>query len=122
MSIYATRWALQFPRFGEFHIDCDWVTVIAHGVPAHLGAEVPDPYAEKKVLKKLNEIWWEARWKKMSIPVAFEAQCFARKSRAAPSARANHVMASACRYGVRGTCNAGGVADGYDPKAASAPR
>jgi hypothetical protein len=27
VSIYATLWALQFPRFGEFHIDCEWVTV-----------------------------------------------------------------------------------------------
>lgn len=45
MSIYATLWALQFPRFGEFHIDCEWVTVIGQGVPAHVGAEVPDPYS-----------------------------------------------------------------------------
>jgi hypothetical protein len=45
MSIYATLWALQFPRFGEFHIDCEWVTVIAQGVPAHVGAETLDPYA-----------------------------------------------------------------------------
>jgi hypothetical protein len=44
MSIYATLWALQFPRFGEFHIGCEWVTVIAQGVPAHVGAEAPDPY------------------------------------------------------------------------------
>lgn len=44
MSIYATLWALQFPRFGEFHIDCEWVTVIAQGVPAHVGAEASDPY------------------------------------------------------------------------------
>jgi hypothetical protein len=44
MSIYATLWALQFPRFGEFHIGCEWVTVIAQGVPAHVGAEIPDPY------------------------------------------------------------------------------
>ncbi|MGO8858951.1 MAG: hypothetical protein ACLQO1_25120 [Steroidobacteraceae bacterium] len=44
MSIYATLWALQFPRFGEFHIDCEWLTVIAQGVPAHVGAEAPDPY------------------------------------------------------------------------------
>jgi hypothetical protein len=28
MSIYATLWALQFPRFGDFHIGCEWVTVI----------------------------------------------------------------------------------------------
>ena len=46
MSIYATRWALQFPRFGEFHIGCEWVTVIAQLVPAHVGAEVSDPYAQ----------------------------------------------------------------------------
>jgi hypothetical protein len=46
MSIYATLWALQFPRFGEFHMDCEWVTVIAQGVPAHVGAEAPDPYAQ----------------------------------------------------------------------------
>jgi hypothetical protein len=45
MSIYATLWALQFPRFGEFHVGCEWVTVIAQGVPAHVGAEAPDPYA-----------------------------------------------------------------------------
>jgi hypothetical protein len=45
VSIYATLWALQFPRFGEFHIDCEWVTVIAPGVPAHVGVEASDPYA-----------------------------------------------------------------------------
>ena len=44
MSIYATLWALQFPRFGEFHIGCEWITVIAQGVPAHLRAEAPDRY------------------------------------------------------------------------------
>jgi hypothetical protein len=44
MSIYATLWALQFPRFGEFHIGCEWITVIAQGVPAHVGADAPDPY------------------------------------------------------------------------------
>jgi hypothetical protein len=42
VSIYATLWALRFPRFGEFHIDCDWVTVLAQAVPAHVGAEGPD--------------------------------------------------------------------------------
>jgi hypothetical protein len=46
MSIYATLWALRFPRFGEFHNDCEWATVIAQGVPAHVGAEVPDQYAQ----------------------------------------------------------------------------
>ena len=46
LSIYATLWALQFPRFGEFHTGCEWVTVIAQLVPAHVGAEVSDPYAQ----------------------------------------------------------------------------
>jgi hypothetical protein len=41
MSIYATLWALQFPRFGEFHIGCEWVTVIAQGVPAHVAQNLP---------------------------------------------------------------------------------
>ncbi|MFO1361337.1 MAG: hypothetical protein U1F45_02510 [Burkholderiales bacterium] len=36
MSIYATQWALRFPRFGDFHIGCEWVTVLAQAVPAHL--------------------------------------------------------------------------------------
>jgi hypothetical protein len=45
MSISATLWVLQYPRFGEFHIGCEWVTVIARGVPAHVGAEVRDPYS-----------------------------------------------------------------------------
>ena len=45
MSIYATLWALRFPRYGEFHSNCEWVTVLAQGVPAHVGAEHSDPYA-----------------------------------------------------------------------------
>jgi hypothetical protein len=45
MSIYATLWALRFPRFGEFHTGCEWVTVLAQAVPAHVGTEGPDAYA-----------------------------------------------------------------------------
>lgn len=52
MSIYATLWTLKFPRYGEDHPGCDWVVVIAQGVPAHVGAprsgaaaEDADPYA-----------------------------------------------------------------------------
>lgn len=44
MSIYATLWALKFPRFGEYHSGCEWVTVLAQGVPAHVGSEGPDAY------------------------------------------------------------------------------
>jgi hypothetical protein len=36
MRIYATQWALRFPRFGDFHIGCEWVTVLAQAVPAHV--------------------------------------------------------------------------------------
>jgi hypothetical protein len=36
MSIYATQWALRFPRYGDFHIGCEWVTVLAQAVPAHV--------------------------------------------------------------------------------------
>lgn len=52
MSIYATLWRLQFPRYGDDHTDCEWVEVIAQGVPAHIGNPSPglgyesgDPYA-----------------------------------------------------------------------------
>lgn len=45
MSIYATLWALKFPRLGEYHSGCEWVTVLAQGVPAHVGSEGADEYA-----------------------------------------------------------------------------
>lgn len=45
MSIYATLWALKFPRFGDYHSGCEWVTILAQAVPAHVGSEGPDPYA-----------------------------------------------------------------------------
>lgn len=44
MSIYATLWALRFPKFGQYYVDSDWVTVVAQGVPAHVGDEGADPY------------------------------------------------------------------------------
>lgn len=53
MSIYATMWSLQFPRFGDDYVGCEWVEVIAQGVPGHIGTPTPgfgyedgDPYAE----------------------------------------------------------------------------
>ena len=52
MSIYATLWSLKFPRYGDDHTGCDWIEVIAQGVPAHIGASTlgratdeEDPYA-----------------------------------------------------------------------------
>jgi hypothetical protein len=52
MSIYATLWQLKFPRYGDDHTGCDWIAVMAQGVPAHVGAPAPgldgreeDPYA-----------------------------------------------------------------------------
>ena len=44
MSIYATLWALRFPKYGQYYVDSDWVTVVAQGVPAHVGGESADPY------------------------------------------------------------------------------
>lgn len=51
MSIYATLWRLQFPREGDAFVGCEWVEVVAQGVPAHIGTPTPgygydagDPY------------------------------------------------------------------------------
>lgn len=41
MSIYATRWILRFPRFGDEYSGCEWVTVLGQGVPAHIGTPTP---------------------------------------------------------------------------------
>jgi hypothetical protein len=53
MSIYATLWSLQFPRYGDDYIGCEWIRVTAQGVPAHIGTPTPgfgyeqgDPYGE----------------------------------------------------------------------------
>lgn len=53
MSIYATLWSLKFPRFGDSFHGCEWVTILAQGVPAHIGTPTPgygyeggDPYAD----------------------------------------------------------------------------
>jgi hypothetical protein len=51
VSIYATLWTLKFPRYGDDHTGCDWIEIIAQGVPAHVGmpasglASAQDPYA-----------------------------------------------------------------------------
>ena len=44
MSIYATLWELQFPLSGQSHIDCEWESVLAQGVPDHVGEEGPADY------------------------------------------------------------------------------
>jgi hypothetical protein len=53
MSIYATLWTLQFPRFGDDYTGCEWVEVWAQGVPGHIGTPTPgygyeagDPFAD----------------------------------------------------------------------------
>ena len=53
MRIYATLWRLQFPRFGDDHWACEWVEVLAQGVPGHIGTPTPghgyengDPFAD----------------------------------------------------------------------------
>lgn len=52
MSIYATLWKLKFPKEGDEHRDCEWLTVTAQAVPPHIGSPTPgcgyedgDPYA-----------------------------------------------------------------------------
>jgi len=52
MSIYATLWRLRFPATGDEFAGCNWVDVLAQGVPAHIGSpsegsgyEDGDPYA-----------------------------------------------------------------------------
>ena len=42
MSIYATLWELKFPLYGQSHTDCEWETVVAQGVPEHVGEEGDD--------------------------------------------------------------------------------
>lgn len=51
MSIYATLWKLKFPKDGDDFMGCDWIEVIAQGVPPHIGSQSPgagyesgDPY------------------------------------------------------------------------------
>jgi hypothetical protein len=51
VSIYATLWHLRFPRHGDAYVGCEWVDVLAQGVPAHIGTPTPgygyesgDPY------------------------------------------------------------------------------
>src|SRR2546427_9397748 len=53
MSIYATLWSLQFPRYGDDYVGCEWIRVRAQGVPAHIGTPTRgfgydggDPYGE----------------------------------------------------------------------------
>ena len=48
MSIYAALWRLKFPRSGDDHTSCDWVAVVAQGVPAHVGASSPGPDSEEE--------------------------------------------------------------------------
>ncbi|SRR6266540_6549407 len=52
MSIYATLWKLKFPKDGDDYPGCEWITVTAQGVPAHIGSPAPgsgvangDPFA-----------------------------------------------------------------------------
>src|SRR5437870_4983235 len=52
MSIYATLWSLKFPKEGDYSTNCNWIEVIAQGVPPHIGSpslgagyEDADPYA-----------------------------------------------------------------------------
>lgn len=46
MSIYATLWTLKFPKDGIDYPGCEWISVTAQGVPAHIGAQGEDCYAD----------------------------------------------------------------------------
>ena len=46
MSIYGTLWTLRFPRFGDDHYGCNWIDVLAQGVPEHIGRDGGDAFAE----------------------------------------------------------------------------
>jgi hypothetical protein len=53
MSIYATLWTLKFPKDGDDYFGCEWIEVLAQGVPPHIGSPTPgcgyedgDPYAD----------------------------------------------------------------------------
>jgi hypothetical protein len=53
MSIYATLWTLQFPKYGDVYIGCEWIQVRAQGVPPHIGTptvgqgyEAGNPYGD----------------------------------------------------------------------------
>ena len=53
MSIYATLWTLKFPKDGDDYFGCEWMKVIAQGVPPHIGSPTPgcgyedgDPYTD----------------------------------------------------------------------------
>ena len=41
MSIYATLWELKFPKDGDEYSGCEWVSVLAQGVPPHIGTPIP---------------------------------------------------------------------------------
>ena len=41
MSIYATLWHVQFPQHCDASVGCEWVDVLAQGVPAHIGTPTP---------------------------------------------------------------------------------
>lgn len=50
MSIYATLWTLKFPKQGDEYPGCEWITVMAQGVPSHVGSQAReesgvDPFA-----------------------------------------------------------------------------
>jgi hypothetical protein len=65
MSIYATLWALKFPKEGDEHLGCEWIGVRAQAVPAHVGSPTPGcGYYERRCL--------------VDIKVAQGTNCFVR--------------------------------------------
>ena len=40
MSIYATLWVLKFPKHGDDFPGCEWIDVVAQGVPRHIRGQL----------------------------------------------------------------------------------
>jgi hypothetical protein len=57
MSIYATLCCVKFPRYGEYHTGCEWIEIVAQGVPGpartlgNLGRLAPGLIAPYTVLR-----------------------------------------------------------------------
>ncbi|HEY7496729.1 MAG TPA: hypothetical protein VIH59_37195 [Candidatus Tectomicrobia bacterium] len=56
MSSYATLWKLIFPRDGDDYLGCEWITVIAQGVPLPIGAHTPEDGYEDGEYAYMQEV------------------------------------------------------------------
>ena len=64
MSIYATLWTLKFPLEGDATLGCDWITVRAQAVPAHIGTPTSG-----------HAHFYIANWGTVRLGLAFPEDC-----------------------------------------------